>query len=46
MPLAGWLVEEPGEVAKVAFLYDTLRGEALSQKASAELLTKAVQEWT
>jgi transcriptional regulator with XRE-family HTH domain len=45
-PLAGWLVEEPEEVAEVILLCDTLRGEALSQKASAELLAKVVQEWS
>lgn len=45
-PLAGWLVEEPGEVAEVILFYDTLRGEALSQRASAEFLAKVVEEWS
>jgi transcriptional regulator with XRE-family HTH domain len=45
-PLAGWLVEDASDVAQVVLLYDTLRGEALSQRASAELLAKVVQEWT
>jgi hypothetical protein len=45
-PLAGWLVEDASDVAQVILLSDTLRGEALSQKASAELLAKVVQEWT
>jgi hypothetical protein len=45
-PLAGWLVEEPEDVAEVILFYDTLRGEALSQKASAEFLAKVVEEWT
>jgi hypothetical protein len=30
----------------VTILYDTLRGEALSQRASAELLVKLRDEWT
>lgn len=45
-PLAGWLVEDVNDVAKVVLLYDTLRGETLPQRASAELLAKVVQEWT
>jgi transcriptional regulator with XRE-family HTH domain len=45
-PLAGWLIEDANDVAQVILLYDTLRGEALSQRASAELLAKVVQEWT
>jgi transcriptional regulator with XRE-family HTH domain len=45
-PLSGWLLEDPEQVARVILYYDTLRGEALSQKASAELLAKVVVEWT
>lgn len=45
-PLAGWLVEDAAGVARAIFLYDTLRGEALSQRASVELLVKVGQEWT
>jgi transcriptional regulator with XRE-family HTH domain len=45
-PLAGWLIEDADDVAQVILLYDTLRGEALSQRASAELLAKVVHEWT
>jgi transcriptional regulator with XRE-family HTH domain len=45
-PLAGWLVEDASDVAQLILLYDTLRGEALPQRASAELLAKVVQEWT
>ena len=45
-PLAGWLIEDASDVAQVIQFYDTLRGEALSQRASAELLAKVAQEWT
>jgi transcriptional regulator with XRE-family HTH domain len=45
-PLAGWLLEEPEEVARVILLYDTLRGETLPQKASAELLVELKDEWS
>ena len=44
--LAGWLVEEPEDVAEAILLYDTLRGEALSQKASAEFLAEVVEAWS
>jgi transcriptional regulator with XRE-family HTH domain len=45
-PLAGLLVEDAADVAQVTLLFDILRGEALSQRASAELLVKVGQEWT
>jgi transcriptional regulator with XRE-family HTH domain len=45
-PLAGWLVEDSEEVRRVTLLYDKLRGEALPQRASAELLVKVRDEWT
>jgi hypothetical protein len=45
-PLAGWLVEDARDVARVVLFYDTLRGEALPQKASAVLLARVVKEWT
>jgi transcriptional regulator with XRE-family HTH domain len=45
-PLAGWLLEDPEDVARVILLYDTLRGETLPQKASVELLVKVSGEWS
>jgi transcriptional regulator with XRE-family HTH domain len=43
----GQTVEEPSVVAKVAFLFDTLRSEALPRKASRELIIKMAEgKWT
>ena len=44
--LAGQVVERPGDVARVALLYDILKAEALSPRASAELARKAIEQWT
>lgn len=44
--LAGQVVERPGDVARVALLYDILRAEALSPRASADLARKAIEQWT
>jgi transcriptional regulator with XRE-family HTH domain len=44
--LAGQVVERPGDVARVALLYDILKAEALSPRASAELVRKAIEKWT
>ena len=44
--LAGQVVERPGDVARVALLYDILKAEALSPRASADLARKAIEQWT
>jgi hypothetical protein len=44
--LAGQVVERPGDVARVALLYDILKAEALSPRASIELARKAIEQWT
>lgn len=44
--LAGQIVERPGDVARVALLYDILKAEALSPRASADLARKAIERWT
>jgi transcriptional regulator with XRE-family HTH domain len=45
--LTGQVVERVEDVAHVASLYDTLRAEALSPRASAHLMTEAVRtRWT
>jgi hypothetical protein len=45
-PLAGQVVERPGDVARVALLCDILEAEALSPRASADLARKAIEQWT
>ena len=44
--LAGQVVERPGDVARVALLYDILKAEALSPRASIDLARKANKRWT
>ena len=44
--LAGQVVERPADVARVALLYDILKAEALSPRASADLARKAIERWT
>ena len=44
--LAGQVVEGPADVARVALLYDILKAEALSPRASADLARKAIERWT
>jgi DNA-binding XRE family transcriptional regulator len=44
--LARQVVERPGDVARVALLYDILKAEALSPRASADLARKAIERWT
>ena len=44
--LAGQVVERPGDVARVALLYDILKAEALSPRASMDLARKAIEQWT
>ena len=44
--LAGQIVERPRDVARVALLYDILKAEALSPRASADLARKAIKQWT
>ena len=34
------------EVARLALLYDILKAEALSPRASADLARKAIEKWT
>ncbi|HUL27644.1 MAG TPA: hypothetical protein VLW44_17945 [Streptosporangiaceae bacterium] len=40
------MVERPGDVARVALLYDILEAEALSPRASVDLARKAIERWT
>jgi transcriptional regulator with XRE-family HTH domain len=44
--LAGQVTERRKEVSRVSLLYDTLRSEALSPGASAQLIAKVKDEWT
>ena len=44
--LAGQIVERPGDVARVALLYDILKAEALSARTSIDLARKAIERWT
>jgi transcriptional regulator with XRE-family HTH domain len=44
--LTGQVVERPGDVARVALLYDILKAEALSPRASVDLARKAIERWT
>ena len=44
--LAGQVVERPGDVARLTLLYDILKAEALSPRASADLARKAIEQWT
>jgi transcriptional regulator with XRE-family HTH domain len=44
--LHGQITERRKEVARVGLLYDTLRSEALSPRASREMIMKVRQEWT
>lgn len=44
--LTGQLVERREDVKNVQMLYDTLRAEALSSRASEQLITEVVRQWT
>jgi transcriptional regulator with XRE-family HTH domain len=44
--LAGQVVERAADVARIALLYDILKAEALSPRASADLARKAIERWT
>jgi len=44
--LTGQLVEQREDVKNVQMLYDTLRAEALAPRASEQLITEVVGEWT
>ena len=44
--LNGQVTERRKEVSRVSLLYDTLRSEALSPRASQDLISKVMQEWT
>src|SRR6266568_4727528 len=44
--LAGQVVERADDVARIALLYDILKAEALSPRASVELARKAIERWT
>jgi hypothetical protein len=44
--LTGQVTERRKDVGRISLLYDTLRAEALSPRASQELIVKAVEEWT
>jgi hypothetical protein len=40
------VAERPADVARIALLYDILKAEALSQRASIDLARKAIERWT
>ena len=42
----GQVAERAEVVARLALLYDILKAEALSPRASAELARKAIERWT
>ena len=42
----GQVAERAEEVARLALLYDILKAEALSPRASADLARKAIEKWT
>ena len=44
--LAGQVVERPEDIRQVSVLYDTMRAEALSQRASAALISEVARTWT
>jgi len=44
--LAGQVVEGSADVARIALLYDILKAEALSPRASIDLARKAIERWT
>ena len=44
--LTGQVVERPEEVRQVSVLYDTMRAEALSPRASIALISEVVRTWT
>jgi hypothetical protein len=44
--LTGQVTERPDDVRQVTMLFDTLRAEALSPRASAALITEVVKTWT
>ncbi|HYB85979.1 MAG TPA: Scr1 family TA system antitoxin-like transcriptional regulator [Streptosporangiaceae bacterium] len=44
--LAGQVVERPADVARITLLYDILKAEALSPRASIDLARKAIERWT
>jgi transcriptional regulator with XRE-family HTH domain len=44
--LSGQVIERPEDVRQVTALFDTMRAEALPPRASAALITEAVDTWT
>jgi hypothetical protein len=44
--LAGQVAERAQDVARLTLLYDILKAEALSPRASADLARKAIERWT
>jgi transcriptional regulator with XRE-family HTH domain len=44
--LIGQVTERRKDVARVTLLYDTLRAEALSPRASVDLMARTVEQWT
>jgi hypothetical protein len=44
--LNGQVTERRKDVARMALLYDSLRAEALSPRASVDLLARTVKQWT
>jgi transcriptional regulator with XRE-family HTH domain len=44
--LAGQVAERAQDVARLTLLYDILKAEALSPRASADLARKAIEQWT
>jgi hypothetical protein len=43
---AGQVAERAQDVARLTLLYDILKAEALSPRASADLARKAIERWT
>jgi transcriptional regulator with XRE-family HTH domain len=44
--LAGQMIERTDDITRVALLYDILKAEALSPRASVDLVRKALEQWT
>jgi Domain of unknown function (DUF5753) len=44
--LVGQVVERAEDVSRVTLLYDILKAEALAQRASIDVVRKAIETWT
>ncbi|RCG33177.1 XRE family transcriptional regulator [Sphaerisporangium album] len=43
--LGGQIIDVPDDVAKLAYTFDTVRAEALSQKSSIDLIRRVLEKW-